>query len=215
MPPPPLSPPPTQVVSLFTRRSASDNLRDALNKMDDGDNVITLEELQAALEHNPAALEILKTVGVKELMAKYDVSGDGVLDREELKLVLEDLAIKEAELRREKERAAEEGEDGADGEAQRAARPAATSSVEALLATQAMLSTEFKQRIERVETQIGEMSRSVAKKLSLMIDLVMSLSDQVATAGAAPVPAGPAGLPSTLPPLPAPPRLPVPNGRPQ
>ena len=57
--------------------------------------------------------------------------------------------------------------------------------MEALLATQAMLSTEFKQRIERVETQIGEMSRSVAKKLSLMIDLVMSLSDQVANQAAA------------------------------
>lgn len=38
---------------------------------------------------------------------------------------------------------------------------------------------ELEGRIERVDMQIKELSRNVAKKLSLMIDLMMSLSDQI------------------------------------
>ena len=37
------------------------------------------------------------------------------------------------------------------------------------------------ERIDKVEGQIKEMSRNLAKKLSLMIDLMMSLSDQIVT----------------------------------
>merc|ERR1712070_1319755 len=50
---------------------------------------------------------------------------------------------------------------------------------------------ELEQRIDKVEAQIKEMSRNVAKKLSLMIDLMMSLSDQVSSVNS--MPNGPGG----------------------
>jgi len=42
------------------------------------------------------------------------------------------------------------------------------------------------QRLDKVEGQIKEMSRNVAKKLALMIDLMMSLSDQISNVNANP-----------------------------
>jgi hypothetical protein len=45
---------------------------------------------------------------------------------------------------------------------------------------------ELEQRIEKVDLQIKDMSRNVAKKLSLMIDLMMSLSDQVGSVSGVP-----------------------------
>jgi hypothetical protein len=47
-------------------------------------------------------------------------------------------------------------------------------------------------KVVMVDGQLKDLSRNVAKKLSLMIDLMMSLSDQVATTGQA--------LPGSLPP---------------
>ena len=46
--------------------------------------------------------------------------------------------------------------------------------------------TEVNERLDKVEGQIKEMSRNVAKKLALMIDLMMSLSDQISNAQAVP-----------------------------
>lgn len=68
---------------------------------------------------------------------------------------------------------------------------------------------ELEQRIEKVDLQIKDMSRNVAKKLSLMIDLMMSLSDQVGSVSGVPSASrangsqlmGPDANPAIMPPL--------------
>ena len=51
--------------------------------------------------------------------------------------------------------------------------------------------TQVENRIDLVDQQVKELSRSMTKKLSLMVDLLMSLSDQVSTQSNTPQPPQP------------------------
>ena len=156
---------------LFKRKARIQDLEESLEGADkDGDQLVSMEELEEVLKNNPGALEILKTVGVKELMAKYDVQGDGTLNRDELKVLLKDLFEKEAEIDSKIKGA--EGKLGGDGKGEEKKEKKATvASIEGLLASQTRDGSELRDRLTKVEGQIKDMSRSVAKKLSLMIDL--------------------------------------------
>ena len=45
------------------------------------DGLIDEDELKEVLKDNPKAYEILNSRGAKDLLAKYDVNQDGVLDK--------------------------------------------------------------------------------------------------------------------------------------
>jgi polycystin 2 len=91
-----------KIKKLFKKRDQIKDFKSSLMSADaDADALISEEELMAALAHNPKAVEMLKLTGVKDLMAKYDLSNDGQLSKEELKAILQDLALKEAEIQEE------------------------------------------------------------------------------------------------------------------
>jgi len=180
---------------LFKHR---DNIRELTKELQgevmiDGD--IDMRELERMLENNPRALQILRAEGAADLMRKYDVNNDGVLDKEEMHEIVRELAEKEAELQDEIDEQAYPGGD-ADPSKGRVSRVVQKpqQQKQQQLQTQPQRDTvvvsggpmadtrELEGRIERVDMQIKELSRNVAKKLSLMIDLMMSLSDQITSA---------------------------------
>eukprot|EP00232_Nephroselmis_pyriformis_P001496 CAMPEP_0182913856 /NCGR_PEP_ID=MMETSP0034_2-20130328/38248_1 /TAXON_ID=156128 /ORGANISM="Nephroselmis pyriformis, Strain CCMP717" /LENGTH=1001 /DNA_ID=CAMNT_0025050585 /DNA_START=146 /DNA_END=3151 /DNA_ORIENTATION=+ len=172
-----------KVSMLFSRKQNIHNLAQELMVSDSNmDDMIDESELQSALKDNPRAYEILQTTGAKDLLAKYDVSGDGVLDKAEMTAILRELAEKEASVQKEMDDETGKGKGimrgsgggGAGGQMMVAGN------VKVDLA-------EVEARIDKVEGQIKEMSRNVAKKLSLMIDLMMSLSDQISNVNTMPV----------------------------
>ena len=159
-------------MGIFQKKKQLNQLVDELQKTDaNADNLIDEEELAAVLQNNPKALEILKASGAKELMAKYDVSGDGVLDKEEMTAILREIAEKEAALANELSSAQDELNELQESTARPGKEGGGVT----------FDTSELSERIDNVEGQIKEMSRNLAKKMSLMIDLMMSLSDQVSS----------------------------------
>merc|ERR1712032_662087 len=77
----------------------------------DMDNLIDEKELEKALANNPKAFELLQTTGAKDLLAKYDISGDGVLDKAEMTAILRELAEKESVVMKEMQETEEEQRD--------------------------------------------------------------------------------------------------------
>ena len=161
-----------RIMGIFQKKKQLNQLVDELQKTDaNADNLIDEEELAAVLQNNPKALEILKASGAKELMAKYDVSGDGVLDKEEMTAILREIAEKEAALANELSSAQDELNELQESTARPGKEGGGVT----------FDTSELSERIDNVEGQIKEMSRNLAKKMSLMIDLMMSLSDQVSS----------------------------------
>ena len=117
-----------------------------------------------------------------ELLAKYDVNADGVLDKEEMTSILKQLAKKEAEITAEIEKKEEE---------ELSYRAKSIHGTGALGAAANVDLTQVENRIDMVDQQVKELSRSMTKKLSLMVDLLMSLSDQVSTQSNTPQPPQP------------------------
>mmetsp|Transcript_18147 Transcript_18147/g.59274 ORF Transcript_18147/g.59274 Transcript_18147/m.59274 type:complete len:1019 (-) Transcript_18147:50-3106(-) len=172
-----------QLGQMLNRRKRIQDLAADISAADtDMDQLIDESELAAALKDNPRAYEILQAEGAKELLKKYDVSGDGVLDKAEMTQILKDLASKEMEVQAEIDAATEKKDEvlGDLADAASGARAHGGGTVVANFDT-----TELEGRIDKVEGQIKELSRNVAKKLSLMIDLLMSLSDQISNTGSA------------------------------
>jgi len=168
----------SNISTLISRKKRIHELAENLSAADtDMDSLIDEKELAAALKDNPRAYEILQSEGAKELLSKYDVSGDGVLDKAEMTQILKDLASKELELQGEIDAAETKKADVMDDLRDAAAGGGGGGMVN-------FDTTELEQRIDKVEGQIKELSRNVAKKLSLMIDLLMSLSDQVSNSHA-------------------------------
>ena len=165
-----------RIMGIFQKKKQLNQLVDELQKTDaNADNLIDEEELAAVLQNNPKTLEILKASGAKELMAKYDVSGDGVLDKEEeeeeMTAILREIAEKEAALANELSSAQDELNELQESTARPGEEGGGVT----------FDTSELSERIDNVEGQIKEMSRNLAKKMSLMIDLMMSLSDQVSS----------------------------------
>lgn len=173
------------------------------------DDLIDLRELESVLKDNPRALELLKTKNAAELLKKYDVNRDGVLTKAEMTELLSELYQKELEISKEIEGEKQK----ADTEIQRRntlqrhgsrrGGLARTASIEGSGGVSAMLgmSPEVESRLQAVEGEVRDMSRNMAKKLSLMIDLLMSISDQMVQGGS-----GPARVPGDAPGSGLPPR---------
>ncbi|UPR03093.1 polycystin cation channel protein [Chloropicon primus] len=145
------------------------------------DDLVDIEELKEALKDYPKALLLLETEGPMELLAKYDVNADGVLDKAEMTTILKQLAKKEAEISAEIEKTEEE-ELSYRAKSLNLGGGPAVANVDL---------TKVENRIDLVDQQVKELSRSMTKKLSLMVDLLMSLSDQVSTQGGTPQPPAP------------------------
>lgn len=171
----------TRARALFTKNKELNALSEGLKSADSNmDNLIDESELEEALKNNPRAYELLQTSGAKELLKKYDVDGNGVLDPAEMTAILKEIAEKEAEINAEiKETEAEANEAGGKVNSGFGDGAFGGGGVNVDL-------TEVEQRLDKVEGQIKEMSRNVAKKLALMIDLMMSLSDQISNVNANP-----------------------------
>jgi len=158
---------------LFNRKQMIHNIAENLKESDvDLDNLIDEKELERVLADNPEAYEILKTTGAKDILSKYDMSGDGVLDKDEMTAILKDLAEKEASLTKE----IKSKEDELTSNQPHVHRGGRGSMVASALDT-----TILEGRMDTMEGQIKDMSRNMAKKLSLQIDLLMSLSDQISS----------------------------------
>jgi Ca2+-binding EF-hand superfamily protein len=159
---------------LFKRAEDVQELSKQLEEANvDGDTRVSMEELEYALRDNPKALELLRTTTVGALMAKYDVDDDGVLNKEELCEILAELAEKEAEIQetiQEREREAVEM-----GEMGRAMTPE-----ERARANNRTRLRAYNARLDGLGKNVKELSKNIAKKLSTMIDLMVSLSDQIA-----------------------------------
>jgi len=170
--------------ALFSRNKELNALTEGLKSADANlDNLIDESELEEALKQNPRAYELLQTTGAKELLKKYDVDGNGVLDPHEMTAILREIAEKEAEIMSEIKQTEEEGKEAGaklssfEGAGGMFGGGGGVANVDL---------TEVEQRLDKVEGQIKEMSRNVAKKLALMIDLMMSLSDQISNVNANP-----------------------------
>jgi len=172
---------------LFSSRKELNKITAELKGADTNlDNLIDEGELEAALANNPRAYELLKSTGAKDLLAKYDVDGNGVLDPAEMTKVLKELAEKESEIMAEIS-----ANEAAAADTSSKIKSAEGMAMGGVVAANVDLS-EVEARLDKVEGQIKEMSRNVAKKLALMIDLMMSLSDQISNVNAMPT----AGHPS-------------------
>eukprot|EP00951_Prasinocladus_malaysianus_P017422 scaffold137335_cov43-Prasinocladus_malaysianus.AAC.1 len=160
-----------QVYDVMGKKRAVHNLAQDLLNADSGDTLDGLldeKELEAVLSKNPRALEILRSTNIKQLMEKYDTNSDGVLDKRELMGIIEQLVEQENQL--------EQKVKGAQSDAVAAGLPEGIGELQAGIGA-------VEDKVVRVDGQLKDLSRNVAKKLSLMIDLMMSLSDQVTTTG--------------------------------
>ena len=172
-----------QISKLFGQRNKVSQLVSELKSSDKNqDDLVDIEELKEALKDYPKALLLLETEGPMELLAKYDVNADGVLDKEEMTSILKQLAKKEAEITAEIEKKEEE---------ELSYRAKSIHGTGALGAAASVDLTQVENRIDLVDQQVKELSRSMTKKLSLMVDLLMSLSDQVSTQSNTPQPPQP------------------------
>jgi len=186
----------SSIANFLRRKEAIHEITKEMKSADkDNDNRIDEEELREALKDNPEALQLLDTTTIKELLQKYDIDEDGVLDKEEMVKILEDLAAKEGEIQKEISRVKNDGVTGGDdgrhgggygvGEYERSRIRAIRQHGSAGHGAggEALFGGEGGQnvaaRLDRVESQVKDMSRNMAKKLSLMIDLIMSVSDQL------------------------------------
>ena len=172
-----------QISKLFGQRNKVSQLVSELKSSDKNqDDLVDIEELKEALKDYPKALLLLETEGPMELLAKYDVNADGVLDKEEMTSILKQLAKKEAAITAEIEKKEEE---------ELSYRAKSIHGTGALGAAASVDLTQVENRIDLVDQQVKELSRSMTKKLSLMVDLLMSLSDQVSTQSNTPQPPQP------------------------
>lgn len=172
----------SQLSKLFGQRNKVSQLVSELKSSDKNqDELVDIEELKEALKDYPKALLLLETEGPMELLAKYDVNADGVLDKQEMTSILKQLAKKEAEITAEIEKKEEE---------QLSYRAKTNLGGSGGPAANVDLS-KVENRIELVDQQVKELSRGMTKKLSLMVDLLMSLSDQVSNQTNTPQPAPP------------------------
>ena len=150
------------------KRKAVHNLAQDLLNADSGETVDGLldeKELEAVLAKNPKALKLLRSTNVKQLIEKYDINSDGMLDKAELMDMIQQLIENEGSL-----------EDDIKG-AQGSDEPKLPEGV-------AQLQHEIgnvQNKVLMVDGQIRDLGRNTAKKLGLMIDLMMSLSDQIST----------------------------------
>ncbi|XRB15048.1 polycystin 2 [Pseudoscourfieldia marina] len=88
-----------KISNLVTRKRAIKDLTEDILASDRNvDGLIDEDELKEVLKDNPKAYEILNSRGAKDLLAKYDVNQDGVLDKAEMSAILRELAEKEAEI---------------------------------------------------------------------------------------------------------------------
>eukprot|EP00898_Chlorokybus_atmophyticus_P001011 jgi/Chlat1/1910/Chrsp149S02222 len=195
------------IARLFTWKRDVGRLATDLDNADANlDNLIDEEELAQVLKDNPGALQILHAPGgVAELLKKYDVTGDGVLDREEMTHILADLAKKEAAIQGHIDDHNKEADNidvkanSVSGNANKAGALKTRSRAELAANGEGGANNNnnndmsasqhsgadmgvIEARIDKMEGQVKDMSRAVAKKLSLMIDLMMSLSDQISAA---------------------------------
>ena len=180
-------------ISNFLRRKAViHEITKEMKEADkDNDNRIDEDELREALKDNPEALQLLDSTTISELLQKYDIDEDGVLDKDEMVKILEDLAKKEQDIQKEISRVKSGASDrdaphSRDGDYERS-RIRAIKHGQLSGARDGMFadSGEMSIRLDRVESQVKDMSRNMAKKLSLMIDLIMSVSDQLTNSNAA------------------------------
>ena len=153
---------------LGKKQAAQNLLQDLLNADSDGtvDGLLDEQELEEVMRKNPKAGALLETTSVKDLIAKYDTNNDGVLDRGELMemidKLLEDTGMDEEDMK-------VEGKDKDN-------LPPGIAMLQGDVVT-------VQDKVVRVDTQLKDLSRNTTKKLGLMIDLMMSLSDQISTAG--------------------------------
>jgi len=141
---------------------------------DQGDTVDGLldeYELEAVLKKNPKALLLLRSTNVKQLIAKFDINQDGMLDREEL-LGMVDMLVTESDTQEKHVKLAQIGQ----GEEEVGGIPPSTLNVQKDIVV-------VQEKVKKVDAQLKDLSRNTARKLGLMIDLMMSLSDQIATTG--------------------------------
>ena len=165
----------SQISKLFGQKNKVSQLVSELKTSDKNqDDLVDIDELKEALKDYPKALLLLETEGPMELLAKYDINSDGVLDKQEMTAILKQLAKKEAEINAEIEKKEEE-------ELGWSARAKAMTPPPGSVGAVNVDLTKVEKRIDLVDQQVKELSRSMTKKLSLMVDLLMSLSDQVST----------------------------------
>ena len=156
------------------QKHAAKNLVQDLMNADQGDTVDGLldeQELEAVLSKNPRALKLLRATNVKQLIAKYDINQDGMLDREEL-LEMVDMLVTEAGEMEEQVKVAQVNTEEKDEDE----IPDSAVKVQKEIVS-------VQDKVQKVDTQLKDLSRNTARKLGLMIDLMMSLSDQIATTG--------------------------------
>ena len=164
---------------LFSRREKLNKLSKQLTAADtDADQMVDEDELKEVFKNHPELLEVVESEGVGEFLKKHDINSDGVLDKQEMQVLLQELVSRlDAEEEGVKEDMEETSED-------------VNANTRAARRKNLVSGGEYgdggdlgpvNERIDKVEGQIKEMSRNLAKKLSLMIDLMMSLSDQIVT----------------------------------
>jgi len=160
---------------LLGRKRAINKLAKDLMR-DVEDDKVTMDELRTMLRENPQALHVLETTTVEELMAKYDINNDGSLSRAEVREIIKELALKEAAVQARIDDAQEHGGMARPTTAHRRAR-GMTGVGDMGMSGAAMESIE--ERLGGLDEAVKDLSRNVAKKMALMIELMMSLSEQV------------------------------------
>ncbi|GAQ92679.1 hypothetical protein KFL_010910030, partial [Klebsormidium nitens] len=191
-----------RLLGLFGLRQAAARARADIGDADANlDSLIDEAELAAALKDNARAYELLKATGPKEILAKYDVDRNGLLDKSEVTSILKELALREAEIHDDIEKVqAAAPLEKLDARKSRGARQAAAlaevakAGVEGLEKpgadglgdAQLRAISGLEQRLERVEGQLNELNRSLSKKLGILVDLVMAQADQSSLDGSLP-----------------------------
>jgi len=174
------------ITNAFRRKKDLNSLGKALMMADHSgeggnlDGMVDLEELREVLQDHPNALTILNCPTVEDVMMRFDDSGDGQLDRKELKAILEVLVSMEEEEQGHILNVEDQEMDPQEWNklslqeridlGRKGFRP------------RSKLELDFKlldNKVEEVEQELTELSHNVAKKLSLMVDLMVGLADTV------------------------------------